>query len=173
MLTIRGRGFVGLVGCCCMAVSVAMPALAKKKSGVSVQAAFQIQIPKEQRIDQALNRLTFGPRSGDADRVRSLGLKKWIDLQLHPDRIPENPLLLDKLKQLDSLSMPSRELVRNYPAPQMVRQMVNGGMPFPSDPDRRMMIQRLVERFERRQQTGQEPPAPDIAGLLTPQQMRL
>lgn len=150
-----------------------MPVLAKKKSGGSAEAAFQIQIPKEQRIDQALNRLTFGPRPGDADRVRSVGFKKWIDLQLHPDRIPENPLLLDKLKQLDSLSMPSREMVRNYPAPQMVRQMVNGGLPFPTDPDRRMMIQRLVERFERRQQSGQEPPAPDITGLLTPQQMRL
>ena len=173
MLTTRGRGFVGLAGCCCLAVSAAVPALAKKKSGGSAEAAFQIQIPKEQRIDQALNRLTFGPRPGDADRVRSLGLKKWIDLQLHPDRIPENPLLLDKLKQLDSLSMPSREMVRNYPAPQMVRQMVNGGLPFPTDPDRRMMIERLVERFERRQQTGQEPPAPDITGLLTPQQMRM
>jgi len=36
-----------------------------------------------------------------------------------------------------------------------------------------MMIQKLVERFERRQQTGQEPPAPDITGLLTREQMRL
>src|SRR5581483_2731032 len=98
-------------------------------------------------------------------------LKKWIDLQLHPNRIAENPLLTQKLKELDSLAMSSREMVQNYPAPQTVRQMVRGGLPFPSDPDKRMMIQRLVERFERRQQTGQEPPEPDLAGLLTREQI--
>ncbi|HEY1239869.1 MAG TPA: DUF1800 domain-containing protein [Bryobacteraceae bacterium] len=167
----RFGGFIGLAGCCWLAVSLGVPAFAKNKK--TAEAVFQTQIPKDQRIDHALNRLTFGPRTGDADRVRSIGLKKWIDLQLHPERIPENPLLLGKLKELDSLSMPSREMVQNYPAPQMVRAMVNGGLAFPSDPDRRMMIQKLVERFERRQRNGQEPPAPDVTGLLTPEQMRL
>ncbi|HLK50339.1 MAG TPA: DUF1800 domain-containing protein [Bryobacteraceae bacterium] len=147
------------------------PALAKKKA--VEPPSFQKEISKQSRIDQALNRLTFGPRPGDAARVQSTGLKKWIDLQLHPNRIPENPLLVEKLKTLDSLSMSSQELVRNYPAPQMVRQIVNGGIPFPSDPDKRMMIQKMVARFERRQQTGQEPPAPDTSGLLTRDQMKI
>ena len=101
---------------------------------------FQKQISGDQKILQALNRLTWGPRPGDAREVKSLGLKKWIERQLHPDAIVENPVLLEKLKTLDTLGMSGAELVRNYPTPQMVRQMVNGQLPFPTDPDRKLML---------------------------------
>lgn len=168
-----GRALILLVSWLSLNSFAGAPASSKKKSADPAAHSFQKEIPKDQRVDQALNRLTFGPRPGDLEQVQSVGLKKWIDLQLHPNRIGENPALLEKLKQLDSLSMTSREMVQNYPAPQMVRQMVRGGLPFPSDPDRRMMIQRMVERFERRQQSGQELPEPDISGLLTREQIRL
>ena len=36
-----------------------------------------------------LNRVTFGPRPGDVERVRAIGLARYVDLQLHPERIPE------------------------------------------------------------------------------------
>ena len=166
------RALVILAGCL-LGVAAEPAAFAKTKGADPVALSFQKEIPKEQRTEQAENRLTFGARPGDVDRVRAMGLKKWIDQQLHPNRIPENPVLVQKLKELDSLTMTSREMVQNYPAPQMVRQMVRGGLPFPSDPDKRMMIQRMVERFERRQQTGVEPPEPDLTGLLTREQVRL
>ena len=135
---------------------------------------FQKRIPASDRILHALNRLTFGPRPGDIAQVKALGLKKWIDLQLHPDRIPENPKLAEKLKPLDSLSMTSEQLVASYPEPQMVRQMVRGVLPYPTDPDRRMMIQKLADRFERRQKQGDQAPteAQEMADLLTPDQIR-
>ena len=117
---------------------------------------FQQQIPKEERIEQALNRLTFGPRPGDAGRVKSMGLKKWIDLELHPSRIAENPALTEKLKVLDSLFLSSEELVVNYPAPRMLRENRDGGLPVPVDPERTRMLQKMAERFVRRQ-NGQEP----------------
>src|SRR5579883_1363035 len=161
----------GIVAGCVFLSFFSGAAAPARKPPAEPKASFQRQIPKEQRFEQALNRLTFGPRPGEVEQVRSTGLKKWIDLQLHPNRIPENPVLLEKLKELDSLSMTSRELVRNYPAPQMVRAMLNGGLPFPSDPDRRLMIQKLVARFERRQ-TGQEPPEPDITGWLSRDQLK-
>jgi uncharacterized protein (DUF1800 family) len=134
-------------------------------------ATFSKQIPPDQRIQQALNRLTFGPRPGDAERVRSVGLKKWIDLQLHPARIPANPVLEAKLKTLDTLSMTGAELVTNYPSPQVARLMVSGQLPFPTDPDRRMTIQKIVARLNRAQgQATQTPPVP--ADLFTPEQLR-
>jgi uncharacterized protein (DUF1800 family) len=136
---------------------------------------FQQPIPSQDRITHALNRLTFGPRPGDVDQVQKIGLKKWIDRQLHPDRIPENPLLLEKLKYLDSLSMTSQQLVANYPAPQMIRQLLAAKAPLPADPDRRLLIQKLVERYERRQnQNGASQPDPnqEIANLLTREQIR-
>ncbi|SRR5579884_795310 len=142
--------------------------------GANTARQFTRQIPGREKADQALNRLTFGPRPGDAGQVRKIGLKKWIDLQLHPDRIPENPVLTAKLKMLDTLSMSSSELVRNYPAPQMVRQMVNGQLPFPTDPERRRMIQKLVEREERK--LGAVPanaPQPvALRDVLSPEEIR-
>ena len=79
-----------------------------------------------------------------------MGLKKWIDRQLHPEQIAENPVLAEKLKTLDTLEMSSEELVRSYPTPQLVKQMVAGQIPFPSDPERRRMIQKLVARAEKK-----------------------
>ena len=47
------------------------------------------ELPADQQIIQALNRLTFGPRPGDVLKVRAIGLDKWIDQQLHPDKIDD------------------------------------------------------------------------------------
>jgi len=162
----------------CLSASAGIAVYAKK---TAVSANFSKQIARNDRIVQALNRLTFGARPGDAEQVRKIGLKKWIDLQLHPERIPENPVLERKLKPFDTLTMPSDELVRNYPAPQIVRQMVAGQIPFPTDPDRRLMIQRLVARDEKRQAAGGQaaPPPPGapsaqpLTDFLTPPQIRV
>jgi uncharacterized protein (DUF1800 family) len=43
-------------------------------------------------VEHALNRLTFGPRPGDAERVTRDGLAAWSDTQLHPDRIDDSRL---------------------------------------------------------------------------------
>jgi uncharacterized protein (DUF1800 family) len=140
-------------------------------------ASFSKQIPADDRIRQTLNRLTFGQRPGDFEHVKAMGLKKWIDQQLHPDRIPENPVLVEKLKPLDSLTMSSKEMVRNYPAPGIVKQMVAGQVPFPSDPDRRLLIQKIVKRDEAKQGgAGALPPdAPEqqrLAEILSPDEIR-
>jgi uncharacterized protein (DUF1800 family) len=47
------------------------------------------ELPADQQIIQALNRLTFGPRPGDVLKVRAMGLDKWIDQQLHPEKIDD------------------------------------------------------------------------------------
>src|SRR5262249_60621814 len=44
------------------------------------------------------------------------------------------------------------------------RQMVNGQMPFPADPDRKRMLTRAMERFEKRQAAGLDPNAPPMPG---------
>src|SRR3954454_16586997 len=115
---------------------------------------FSRPLSKDAKIQQALNRLTFGARPGDAESVRKLGLKKWLDRQLHPERIAENPILADKLKYLDSLKMSSQELVRNFPTPQLVRAMVDGREPLPTEPERRRMTEKLVARYEKKQGDG-------------------
>ena len=44
-------------------------------------------LSKDLRPEHALNRLAFGPHPGDVDRVRKMGVAKWIDQQLHPEQI--------------------------------------------------------------------------------------
>jgi uncharacterized protein (DUF1800 family) len=134
----------------------------------------------EKKIVHALRRLTFGPRPGDVERVRSMGLNKWIDQQLHPERIAENPALEPKLAKLASLRMSSSDIVQLYPAAAQIRAMAEGRQAFPTDPEQRKILERLAERFKRRlqpnQQPGQppqgEPPWVELTRLLTPDQQR-
>ena len=48
------------------------------------------ELPADQQIIQALNRLTFGPKPGDVQKVRSIGLDNWIDQQLRPEKINDS-----------------------------------------------------------------------------------
>ena len=82
---------------------------------------FDQRLSQDRQIIHALNRLTFGPRPGDIDEVRRLGLAKWIELQLHPEQIPQNPGMDAKLKPLETLRMDLPEIVKEYtPAQQPV-----------------------------------------------------
>ena len=135
---------------------------------------FSIPLPNDQKIVHALNRLTFGPRPGDLAEAEKMGLKKWINAQLHPDRIAENPLLAEKLAPLDTLRMTSMELARNYPPPQLIKAMVEGKVPYPRDPDERMMVEKAARRIKNKQgQNGDEAPTLENVGLTDEQQRAL
>ena len=47
-------------------------------------------LTEEQRIVHVLNRLGFGPRPGDIERVQKLGLKAYIEQQLHPETLKDD-----------------------------------------------------------------------------------
>ncbi len=65
----------------------------------------------------ALNRLAYGPRPGDVERVRQMGLEKWIDQQLHPDSIDDSALD-QRLGAYPTLSMSSKKLLEEFPPPE-------------------------------------------------------
>jgi uncharacterized protein (DUF1800 family) len=69
-------------------------------------------------ILQALNRLGFGPKPGDVERVKEMGLQKWIDLQLHPESISDSALEA-RLDHFPTLKMSSSKLVDEFPQPQV------------------------------------------------------
>jgi uncharacterized protein (DUF1800 family) len=91
---------------------------------VHAAGSFNQKLSPDQQIVHALNRLTFGPRPGDVEEVRRVGLNKWIELQLHPDQIPENPILESKLKPLAALGMSMADVVREYTPPQQAIGMM-------------------------------------------------
>jgi len=65
-------------------------------------------------------------------------------------------------------------MLESYPSPTLVKQMVAGKLPFPEDPDKRMMVDRLAARLQSKtDQDGFKSPAPDLAALLPPEQLRV
>jgi uncharacterized protein (DUF1800 family) len=80
-------------------------------------------LPEEQKITQLLNRITFGPRPADVDRVRKMGVDKYVDEQLHPERIDDSATEA-RLSDLPSLKLSIKEILQKYPQPQrLARQM--------------------------------------------------
>jgi uncharacterized protein (DUF1800 family) len=88
---------------------------------------------------------------------------RWIDEQLHPERIAENPVLEEKLRPLVSLGMDNASLVRNYPPPQVIKAMFDGGMPLPSEPLLRASVEVQLERYRARKKAGDDKLAPPPA----------
>ncbi len=131
-------------------LSIAAPAKPSKAVDDAKRQAklFQKKLSKDQQIQHALDRLTFGPKPGDIPRLKKMGLKKWLDLQLHPERIPENRDLEAKLQPLESLGMTPMEAAQHYPSPQMIRAIAAGRQPLPEDPVLRASIQRMIIRYK-------------------------
>src|ERR1700724_4420359 len=141
-----------------VALVLALPIAALPKSpkppkpGDAQQQArlFQKKLSKDEQILHALDRLTFGPRPGDVERLKKIGLKKWMDQQLHPDRMDENPVLEARLQALESLRMTPLEAVQHYPTPQMIRAIAQGKQPLPDDLLLRASVERLLVRYKTR-----------------------
>jgi uncharacterized protein (DUF1800 family) len=75
-------------------------------------------LTNNEAILQALNRLGFGPRPGDIERVKEMGLQKWIDSQLHPESIDDSPLEA-RLERFPTLKMSSARLLDEFPEPKV------------------------------------------------------
>jgi uncharacterized protein (DUF1800 family) len=132
---------------------------------------FQKKLSKDNQILHALDRLTFGPRPGDVERVKRMGLKKWLDQQLHPERLAENPVLEAQLQTLQSLRMTPLETLQHYPSQQMIRAIANGKQPMPDDPLLRASVERLVTRYKVKLAEAAglaAAPAPDVNAELEP-----
>ena len=72
-----------------------------------------LALTPQQRADHALNRLAFGARPGEVERVAKMGVDRWIDQQLHPERIDDSAVD-EKLKGLPTLKLTSQELARKF-----------------------------------------------------------
>jgi len=161
--------FLALAVC---ALFLVIPAAAKPKvpKPANDSKLFQKKLSKDDQILHALDRLTFGPRPGDVERVKKIGLQKWIFQQLHPDRMPENPVLEAQLQVLESLRMTPLEALQHYPGPQMIRAIANGKQPMPEDFLLRASIERLITRYKvrRAQAAGLAAPTAEANAELEP-----
>src|SRR3984957_18966413 len=77
------------------------------------------ELTEDEAIMHAMNRLGYGPRPGDVERIRKMGLEKWIDQQLHSDSIDDSALD-QRLQRYPTLNLPAKKLIQEYPQPGQV-----------------------------------------------------
>ncbi len=97
---------------------IAQPAVAATTSTTRNRraAAAQPALTEEQKILHLLNRAGFGPRPGDIERVRQMGLERYLDEQLHPEDVSDD-LLAKPLLALNTLQMSAPEMVQGFMPP--------------------------------------------------------
>jgi uncharacterized protein (DUF1800 family) len=127
-------------------------AFAKKKEK---QNSAPVQMDEQKRALHALNRLTFGPRPGDVERVMAVGVDKWVDQQLHPEKIDDRAMEA-RLAPFRTLRMDTRQIVENFPPPQLIKAVAEGKQSLPSDPAKRAVYQAQIERMQEKQERKQE-----------------
>ena len=110
---------------------------------------------EQKRALHALNRLAFGPRPGDVERVAAMGVDKWIDQQLHPEKIDDRALDA-RLAPFRTLRMDTREMVENFPPPQVIKAIAEGRQSMPSDSARRAVYEAQMERYQEKKERKQE-----------------
>ena len=140
------------VGLLCFSLACTVPQVLANKED---KAASSPRDNAQRRALHALNRLTFGPRPGDVQRVMAMGVERWIDLQLHPKRIDDSALDA-RLEPLRTLRMSTKEIAEDFPDPQAFNQVMNGKRPMPTDPARRAIFQVQVARLEERKARKEE-----------------
>src|SRR5713226_2535449 len=115
-----GKAVIFVVGACIFAVPylrAGKDKVAKDKAAESTKGlkGLRIQgVPEDEAVLHALNRLGFGPRPGDLERVKQMGLQKWIDQQLHPETIDDSAVD-GRLARFSTLKMSSAKLFDEFP----------------------------------------------------------
>lgn len=127
---------------------------------------------EDQKILHVLNRLGFGARPGDVEKVKAIGIQKYVDQQLDPSAIDDS-VLENRVKNIEVFKMSTAEVFAKYPNPGALlrqlegrgRQQVNASppgnapMPDPSQPqqmsdteqrERRQKLQELYREYDLR-----------------------
>jgi uncharacterized protein (DUF1800 family) len=126
------------------------------------------QIEGDERILHALNRFTFGPRPGDLETVRALGLDHWFDQQLHPAAIDQSELNA-RLAQYPAMQLSSEELLYRMPSNAVIRQAIAGKVPIPEQGALHAVYENQMFRVaEKKQEKQNDVPAAKSAQASAP-----
>lgn len=134
----------------------------------------------DQVILHLLNRFAYGPRPGDVERVKQMGVSAWLKQQLQPKTIDDSALDR-RLDAYPAMKLSLDDLVVRYPNEAVIRKNLNGRETgVPGDAGERAIYADMEAKY-REKVNGKKngdagdamnanPPAPprnfDIAGLL-------
>ena len=129
------------------------------------------QLKGDQRILQALNRFTFGPRPGDLEAVRAMGLDAWFEQQLHPQTLDETALD-ERLAQYPAMQWSVPDLLFRVPSNAIIRQAIAGKVDIPRRGTLHAVyldqIYRVEQKRAEKAQPKTAPAQPQTAGMQAP-----
>jgi uncharacterized protein (DUF1800 family) len=116
----------------------------------------------ERKIIHLLNRIGYGPRPGDIERVERIGLDQYIDRQLHPETI-DDAATEARLEGLESLRMSNAERSEKYPDRMQVARQLGLRPPAGAVQEPQPAESGMAQR---------NPPAGDSDAIRQPQDIR-
>ncbi len=124
-----------------------------------------LQLRGDDRILHALNRFTFGPKPGDLEAVRKMGLDNWFDEQLRPAAIDETDLSA-RLAQFPAMQWSMQDLFFRLPSNPIIRQAAQGKVEIPQGGTLQAVYENQIYRIQARKEAKAEKSA--VAENQTP-----
>lgn len=116
--------------------------------------------PRE-RIEQMLDRFTYGPRPGEIDRVLALGADQWFEQQLTPATIPD-AVFARRLADLPTVAMSPAQALAVFPDRAQIAAVADGKVPMPDDKLERAVMEVQVARWNAQQDRKDEGKTPPV-----------
>lgn len=112
--------------------SVVHTKAARSKSSSQKPAAL-VPLSQRDRAIQLLDRLTFGPRPGEVDKVLSIGIDRWFEQQLAPETINDDAVN-HRLADYPTLTMTPEQALTAFPDRATIQAVANEKVQPPTDP---------------------------------------
>jgi len=123
-----------LTFCCIFTLVLDVPSLIaaspkeKKPQDPVLKGLPVTELSTDEAILHALNRLAYGPRPGDIERIRQMGLANWINQQLDPRSIDDSAVEA-RLNIYPTLKMSTAQLIAEYPNPKQAAKQAEQAKP--------------------------------------------
>jgi uncharacterized protein (DUF1800 family) len=123
------------------------------------------QLKGDDRLLQVLNRFTYGPRPGDLEHLRAIGLQAWFNQQLNPQSIDDSALE-QRLAEYPAIQLPLPQMMGLFPNQQVIRRYMNGKQDRPGGEAEKAIYADEVFRFN--QKKNQQPAATNANAPASP-----
>jgi len=135
----------------------------QRKAGTAPSQA-TTPLSSDEKILHVLNRFTYGPRPGDLERVRALGLNAWFQQQFNPQSIKDDALEA-RLESYPAMRLPLAKLMEDYPTNGMIRATMNGRTGIPGGEAEKAIYNDQMDRQKAKKKGGDQARSDDFAPL--------
>ncbi|MGC0775559.1 MAG: DUF1800 domain-containing protein [Candidatus Acidiferrum sp.] len=145
----------------------AMPAATKVKKSKKDPVLKNLpitELSEDEAVLHALNRLAYGPRPGDVERVKQMGLANWIEQQLNPNSIDDQALEA-RLENFPTLKMSSAKLIAEYPRPKQAEKQASKRAQAQLEQDRQRRSDAAAEAVAKDMQAGPASTSPETPAM--------